>query len=300
MSGSTPAGRGPHRLAEALDLVEDALAGVRVGQRELAAVDDGGGAQLADQLDLVVGGDNGDGVGPEQRAQLHRERAQPAAGAPHQHVVAGLDAGLVDQHPVGGEVGEPVAGRLLPGQLRRLGQQLLGLHLAVLGEAAPVGLVGPDLLLGAGHRVEPVALGALAAALVAVDHDLVAGLPAGHARADALDDARRVGAGDVEVVAGVAEDRDGQPQRRPHAVVVDAGGHHPHQHLARARLRHLDLLELHGMLGIAQPLRPDHPRPHHRRPRHRGILPVDSRAARRHVPRCGGRGPVCGAARRRP
>src|SRR6185437_16286885 len=103
--------------------------------------------------------------------------------------------------------GQAVARSLLPRKPCRLWQQLLGLHQTVFGERSPVRLVGPDLLLGARHRVEPVALGALAAALVAVDHDLVAGLPAGHARADPLDDAGRIGAGDVEVVARVAEDR---------------------------------------------------------------------------------------------
>src|SRR6184192_2653133 len=100
-------------------------------------------------------------------------------------------------------------------------------------EAAPVRLVRPDLLPRAGHRVEAVALRTLAAALVAVDDDLVAGLPARHARADALDHPRRIRAGDVEVVAGVPEDRDREAHRRPHAVVVDARRHHPDEHLAR-------------------------------------------------------------------
>src|SRR6185437_9431490 len=119
-------------------------------------------------------------------------------------------------------------------QPRRLRQELLGLDEAVLGEAAPVRLVRPDALAGAGHRVTAVALGALAAALVAVDDDLVALLPPRHAGADRVDDARGVGAGDVEVVARVAEDRDGQAGRRPHAVVVHAGGHDAHAHLAGA------------------------------------------------------------------
>ena len=53
-----------------------------------------------------------------------------------------------------------------------------------------------------------------------------------HVRADLPDDARRVGAGDVEVVALCS----GRPRpacpRGPDAVEVDAGGHHQHQHLA--------------------------------------------------------------------
>src|SRR6185312_12918872 len=89
------AGEGADRAAEALDLVEVALAGVGVGQRELAPVEGGGGAQLAHQVDLVVRGDDRDRVRPVQRAQLHRERPQAAAGAPDQHVVAGPDPGPV-------------------------------------------------------------------------------------------------------------------------------------------------------------------------------------------------------------
>src|SRR6185437_15081627 len=95
--------------------------------------------------------------------------------------------------------------------------------------------------------VAAVALSALAAALVAVDHDLVARLPPGHARPHGVDDAGRIGAGDVEVVARVAEDRDRQPCGRPDAVVVHAGGHHPDADLARAGLGDIDALELHRL-----------------------------------------------------
>src|SRR6185312_16655814 len=212
--------------------------------------------------------DDRDRVRAVQRAQLHRERAQAAAGAPDEHVVAGPDPGPVDQHPVGGEVGQPVRRRLLPGQLGRLRQELLGLDEAVLGEAAPVRLVGPDALARARHRVAAVALGALAAALVAVDDDLVALLPAGHARADSVDDPRRVGAGDMEVVARVAEDRDRQAGGGPDAVVVHAGGHDPDAHLAGAGRGDVDPLELHRLHRVAQPVGADHPGVHRARGTH--------------------------------
>src|SRR6185312_6230814 len=146
-----------------------------------------------------------------------------------------------------------------------LRQQLLGLDEAVFGEAAPVRLVRPDALARAGHGVAAVALGALAAALVAVDDDLVPLVPPGHARADGVDDPRRVGAGDVEVVARVAEDRDRQAGRSPHAVVVHAGGHDPHAYLAGAGLGDVDRLELHRLHGIAQPVGADHPGVHRAR-----------------------------------
>ena len=202
------------RLAEALDLGEVGLAG-GVGERVVAPVDDRVRAEAAAEVGLVLARDDGDRVRAVQPAELDRHRAEPAARAPHEHVVPGLERGLVDEHPVGREVDEAVGRRLRPGQVLRLRQQLLRLHEAVVGERAPVRLVGPDLLLRAGHRVEPVALRALAAALVAVHDDLVAGLPARHARPDRRDDAGGVGAADVEVVAGVAEDRHGLRRGRP-------------------------------------------------------------------------------------
>ena len=50
---------------------------------------------------------------------------------------------------------------------------------------------------GREHRVAAVALLVVAVVLVAVDHDLVADLPALDLGADRPDDAGRVGAGDV-------------------------------------------------------------------------------------------------------
>ena len=172
----------PPRLLEARPLLLGGLAAAAHHARELGAVDVADRAELLDQLALLLAGDDADGVGAGQRAQLRREHAEAAGGAPDQDAVAGLQLAAVDQHPVGGEVRQPVRGRLLPGEVLRLGQQLLGLDLAELRERAPARLVAPDLLARRGERVEPVDLGILVGGLVAVDHDLVAGLPAGHAR----------------------------------------------------------------------------------------------------------------------
>ena len=95
-----------------------------------------------------------------------------------------------------------------------------------------------------------------------MDHDLVAGLPAGDALADLPDDPRGVGAADVVAVLGVvavAEDRDRLAQRRPDVVEVDAGRHHPDDHLEGAGLGNLDLLELESVVGLALALLADHP-----------------------------------------
>ena len=251
-AGSARFSVGPHHLAE------------------LVAVDVVDGAELLDQLALLVGGDDADRVGAGRLAELHGEDAEAAGGAPDQDVVAGLQLALVDQHPVGGEVGEPVGGGLGPGEVLGAGEELLGLHLGELGEGAPGRLVAPDLLARRGQRVEPVHLDVLVGGLVAVDHDLVAGLPAGDALADLPDDPGGVGAADVVAVLGVvavAEDRDRLAERRPDVVEVDAGRHHADDHLEGAGLGNLDLLELEGVVGLALALLADHPGRHRLRQR---------------------------------
>ena len=86
---------------------------------ELAAVDVADGAELLDQLALLLARDDADGVRAGERAQLGGEHAEAAGGAPDQHAMAGLELAAVDQHPVGGEVRQPVGRRLLPGQMLR-------------------------------------------------------------------------------------------------------------------------------------------------------------------------------------
>ena len=199
-------------------------------------------------------------------AQLRGEHAKAAGGAPDEHLLAGLELGAVEQHPVGGEVREAVGGGLLPGQVRGLGQQLLGLDLGELGEGAPARLVAPDLLRGRGQRVEAVDLGVLVGGLVAVDDDLVAGLPARHAGADLPDDAGGVRAADVVVLVGVvAEHRHGLAERGPDVVEVHPGRHDADDDLEGAGLGDLDLLDLEGVEGLALALLADDPRRHRRR-----------------------------------
>ena len=95
--------------------------------------------------------------------------------------------------------------------------------------------------------------------------DLVAGLPAGDAGADLPDDARGVRAADVVAELGVVavlHDRHRLAEGGPHVVVVDAGCHHADDHLEGARLGHLDLLDLEGVLRFAEALLADHPGGH--------------------------------------
>ena len=81
---------------------------------ELRAVDVPDRAELLDQLALLLAGDDADRVGARELAQLRREHAEAAGGAPDQHAMTGLELAAVDQHPVRGEVRQAVGRGLLP------------------------------------------------------------------------------------------------------------------------------------------------------------------------------------------
>ena len=255
----------PARDLEALGLLFGRLAALAHHPRELVAVDVVLGAEALDQLALLGRGDDPHAARAGGLADLRGEHPEAARGAPDQDVVAGLQFAAGHQHPPGGEVHEPVGGGLLPAQRRGLVQQLLGLDLGELREGAPGRLVAPDHLRGSRHRVEAVDLGVLVGGLVAVHHDFVAGLPAGDPGADLPDDPGGVRAADVVAelgVVAVAHHRHRLAERRPHVVVVDPRRHHPHDHLEGARLGHFDLLDLEGVLGLAEALLADDPGGH--------------------------------------
>ena len=69
----------------------------------------------------------------------------------------------------------------------------------------------------------------------------------------------------VVLLGVVAEHRHGLAERGPDVVEVHAGGHHAHDHLERARLGDLDLLELEGVGRLAEALLADDPGGHRRR-----------------------------------
>ena len=177
--------------------------------------------------------DDADGVGAGRRHELQAEDAKPARGAPHQHVVAGLERvrRMAEQHAIGRRQGERVAGGFFPGQVRRLCHQLARLHPAELRERAVRRLVAPDALRRRQQRIAAVAILVVAVVLITVHDDFVADLPAPNLGADRPDDARRIGAGDVERMLVSVERRDRNAETGPDAVIVDAAGHHIDQHL---------------------------------------------------------------------
>ena len=117
---------------------------------------------------------------------LARVRADPAARAPDEDGLAlgHLRAVRAHQHAVARGVGQRVDRGLFPREVRGLGHELVGLHQRELAEAAVVGLVAPDALVGGEHRVV-VRARVLVVDVVAVHGDRVARLPRPHRRTDA-------------------------------------------------------------------------------------------------------------------
>ena len=260
------AGQLADALAEALPLPR--VLGVLVLPEPVAlgvAVDDRLGAHRAGRCPPSASLETTQiGVGAAGQRELGGVRAESAARAPDQHVVALLHAGAVagDELAVGGGVDQARGGGLLPAQVVGLGHQLVGLDQRDLGQAAEVGLEAPDALLGVEHRVV-VAVGGLQLDGQAVRDDLVAGLPGVDARAGAQHDAREVGADDVvrqvvplgerrepAVALQEAEGRHRLEDRGPDGVVVHRAGHDGDQGLARAELGHRHVVEVERLAGV--------------------------------------------------
>ncbi len=169
---------------------------------------------------------------------------------------------VAEQHAIGGGERQRVAGAFLPGQVLRTHHELAVLHAAELGEGAVGGLVAPDALRGRKHRVAAVAFLVVAVVLVAVDDHFVAHLPALHLGADRPDDAGGVGPRDVIRQLVHVQGRDRLAKRGPDAIVVDAGGHHQHQHVMAVELPGGHDFELHGGFRRAVTVLADHPGVH--------------------------------------
>ena len=227
-------------------------------------VDDQLGPHRPAQLGLVLAGDHADRDGPARQRVLGGVGAQAAAGPPDQDVVALRHRGAVarDQLAEGGRVHQAGRRGLLPGQVLRLGHQLVGLDDGQLGQAAEVGLVAPDALLGVEHGVV-VAVGALQLHGQAVGDDLLPRLPHGHAGPGAQHHARHVRTdhvigqvvprgelGQLPVTAQEREGGHGREDRAPHRVVVDRAGHDRDQRLAEAEFGDRHLLDVQRLAGI--------------------------------------------------
>src|SRR5262249_29242646 len=214
---------------------------------ELLAVDAALGAEALAELDVRVARAHRNRNAAERAHDLDRLAAEAAGAAPHQHHVARLDGVRRPrgQHAVGGGTDQHVGRGRLPGEMLRLGQALVRLRAGELREAAEAGLVAPDAEAPAEHRIAaPLHDRIVRAPHAAVDDDLVADLHVPDRAAHLPDDPGGVAAADVEAggvgKVGILRPRlghvDRYAERRPYVVVVDAGGHHPDEHLVGLEL----------------------------------------------------------------
>jgi len=233
--------------------------------REVLPVDVSDGAQALRVLALLGRAHDRDGLRAREGDELHRERAQPARGPPHEHDVVRLHRVRrpAVEHPVGGRAGERGRRGLLPREVIGLRQALVGLNLAELRERPPARVVAPDAErrreAGVAPRRDPRVV---QVPLPGVHDDTVADLHVRHLGADRVHDARRVRADDVEV-GGLAPaslrlrhvDRDAAG--RPHVVEVHARSHDHHERVLRAELGDLDDLVADRVARLPEPVGPD-------------------------------------------
>ena len=166
---------------------------------------------------------------------------------------------MAEQHAIGRGQRQRVAGAFFPGQVFGARHQLLRLHPGKLREGSVGRLIAPDALGRRKHRVAAVALFVVAIVLVAVDHHLVADLPAVHLVSHRPDDPGSIRPGYVEGLLVAVKRADRLAKGCPNAVVIDARRHHQHQHLMAVDLPGVDHLDLHRGLGLAMALAPDRP-----------------------------------------
>ena len=268
----------PDRLPERLRALEPRLPVRRVPRRrdtpviEVLPVDRADGAERPAELGLPLRAHDRDGPTAGVRDELDRERPEPAGATPDEHDVAGLHGMRCppEEHPVRGPAGEGGCGRLLPGQVVRLGQALVLLDLGELRHRPPARVVPPHT---EGRGQTGVAAGAdprvVQVPLTGMDDDRVPHLDRSHLGTDRVHDPARIGAHDVELrrlaPAGLSlrhVDRDAA--RRPHVVEVHAGGHRRDQDVAGSELGNVDHLILDRVAGLAGSVRPDEHRVHTR------------------------------------
>src|SRR5690606_31010984 len=149
-----------------------------------------------------------------------------------------------------------------PCQMLGARHQLLALHTGELAERSIRRLVPPDALGRGIHWIATVAVFVVAVVLVAMDHDLVADLPAPHLVAHGPDDTGSVGTGDVVGLSVPVDGADRHAARGPYAIVVHPRRHHQNQHVIAVQHRHVDHLLQHRLVRVAVAFATDRPGVH--------------------------------------
>ena len=235
------------------------------------AIDDALGAQFHAEIDLAIVADDADRNSAFGFDDLNRHAAESARGSPDQHhVVLAHDVRRPShQHSIGGRAHQRRRRGFFPRKMLRLRHTLMRLHASELREAAPVGFVAPNLERGIVHRVVAVSdRGTIGIPHAAMHHDMIADLDVVHVASDRIDDARRVAAADMEIrrivlrLLARSDDVDRRPQRGPHVVEIDSGGHHIDQRLIGSQLGDRNLFDFEGVGRLAESIGPNHLRVH--------------------------------------
>ena len=184
------------------------------------------GAELPGPVPFFLAPARGPDPETSRPAEQDQRGRDAATRALDQHRGPRLQTGLVEQHPVGGEVGRGQAGGLGEGQRGGLGHQVAPGHGHPLGERPVVALgeQGPPGI----ERLVAVHLGRVADHRV--HHDLVAVL---------VDPGRVAAEHHGQPVRG-----DAHPAQAPHVMVVERGGPHRDRGPAGLRYRFRVLAEL--------------------------------------------------------
>ena len=240
-----------HHVDDHVDAL-GAGSGQGLAQVALGAVDGHVRARGPHLLGVHAAGDRHD-PGPTGRGELHGRQPHAAGGAGDHHGVGGRRVPALE-HAQRGAVGDRQRGQLDVAERRAVDDVgPLGVDDHELGEAA-VGLAAEDV---GRVRVGPVVV----VARRRVDQHPAPHQVGGGARAGGHDLAGDVAALDAGEVDGAPPARAGLGGLRAAAVgalagpqvgVVEAGGAHPHQHLAGARLGGRNVPLLDG-LGTAVP-----------------------------------------------
>ena len=266
----------PQRIPERLAESPRPLHPIRIGRArgvghrppvpETGTVDDPHRTMVQAKLALGLVGNHRHRPPTHSGGDLQTHRPQAPGSTPHQHRVAGTNhvGRPAHQHPIGRTRRHQETARLLPGEPLRLREALMGLSPGELAEGPVVGLIPPHPRRLRKNRIlarqHPRVVGRPSGA---VHQHFVARLHPGDRLPHPPHNPRAVAPPGVEILRlatalPLRNHIHRLAQRSPHVVVVDAAGHHIHQHLVGRHRRRGDHLMTEGVARLSIAFRAHH------------------------------------------